>query len=98
MDLAGMETAARRLRSMRRIAGAIAKSSGMEPGATMEPKSMAPFEATINDDFDTPRTISWVEATLRKGAKERDKGKRAEALARASTAMKILGVELLGTP
>jgi cysteinyl-tRNA synthetase len=97
MDLKGMDAAAKRLRAMSREARRIASGIPSDSEALIEPKTLAPFESVMNDDFDTPRAISWVEGVLRKATKERDQGRRASALVSAVSAMKILGVDLVGS-
>lgn len=96
MDLSGMNAAASRLRRMKRAATAIAEGArydAMKPGG---PVRLAPFEAAMNDDFDTPRAITWVERALREARTERDLGRKEATLRAANAAMGILGVELLG--
>ena len=92
MDLSGLRRSSLRLKEMRRVAAAI--SDGLREDMELKPGSMAGFEEAMNDDLDTPRAISWVERTLERGARERTKDRRAEALAAAVAALKVLGVDL----
>ncbi len=93
MDLGGMMTAAKRMKKLQRLAAEIAGSIGKRVRA--KPASLEGFEAAMNDDFDTPRAISWTERTLELAVAENDAGKKREALAAAVEGAHILGVELL---
>ena len=96
MDLSGLGRSSFRLKRMRRLAASI--SNGYEKGVGLKPRSLAGFEEAMNDDLDTPRAISWVERTLERGARERDKNRRAEVLAAAAAALRVLGVDLFEGP
>ena len=96
MDLSGMRTSPLRLKKMRRLAAEISDGLGQVVGP--QPGSMVGFQEAMNDDLDTPRAISWMESTLAKGVRHRDKDKRAEALSAAVAASKVLGVDLFESP
>jgi cysteinyl-tRNA synthetase len=93
MDLKGLDASAKRLKRIRRAARDIARGSESQ---AREPNDLSSFEAALNDDLDTPRAIESVERALEKAARRRDASKRAEALSCATSAMNILGVDLLG--
>jgi cysteinyl-tRNA synthetase len=92
MDLTGLKAASKRLKKMRNLAREASEGSTTEKVAT--PRSLAGFEEAMNDDFDTPRAISWIERTLQSGARAKGSLARAEALAAARSGADILGVEL----
>ena len=96
MDLSGLRKSSLRLEKMRRAAAAI--SDGLGPDVGSKPGSLVGFEEAMNDDLDTPRAISWVEGTLERGARERTKDRRAEALGAAVAALKVLGMDLFEDP
>jgi cysteinyl-tRNA synthetase len=56
-----------------------------------------PFEDALNDDFNSPRALRWVDRVLRTATKQGDPGKASELAWAAVRAMRILGVDLLGT-
>jgi len=90
MGLSGLKTAQGRLREMRSAARRFARSGG---GGG---HSLRSFERALNDDFNSPRAISWAEATLRAAAEEDDLSQSSELALAAVRAMSILGVDLLG--
>lgn len=97
MDLTDMNAAASRLRRMRRAAGEIADAVRFDAEKAGDLAALAQFETSMNDDFDTPHAISWVERRLWEAGKEHDLGKKEARLSAAVAAMGILGVDLLGT-
>ena len=90
MDLSGMWTARRRLSEMRRVARRLVRPE--ENGK----HSLRPFEEALNDDFDSPRAISWAAETLGEAAKEDDPSKSSRIAWGAVRAMSVLGVDLIG--
>ncbi len=94
MDLSGMDEARGRLEKLQRLAAKIAKDSDSQT-TDADPFALAGFRAAMNDDFDTPRAISWIERTLERGALEGEKRKKSEALSAAVSGADILGIELL---
>ena len=91
MSLAGIDAARRRLAEMRRIAGELAGTVGADGG------QLAPFESALNDDFDSPRALRWSEKQLKIAAKEPGARKAKELASSAVSAMRILGVDLVGS-
>ncbi len=96
MDLTGMNAAATRLRRMCRAARKIADATQFDARNRSGLVGLAPFESIMNDDFDTPRAISWVEGALQEAKKGRDEKRRKMRLSAAVAAMGVLGVDLLG--
>ena len=92
MDLSGLKAGQGRLREMRSAARRFASSGGSGG------HSLGPFERALNDDFDSPRAISWAAGTLRAAAKEDDPSRSSRLAWAAVRAMSILGVNLLGEP
>jgi cysteinyl-tRNA synthetase len=90
-DLSGFAAARERLKEMRSLASRFSRPEDGEVG------SLAPFESALDDDFDTPRAVEWAARTLRAAAKKDDQAKAGELARAATTAMSILGVDLLGT-
>ena len=90
MDLSGLRATEGRLREMRSTARRCARSEG-----SGEP-SLGSFERALNDDFDSPRAISWAAGTLRAAAREDDPARSSKLAWAAVRAMSILGVDLLG--
>ena len=90
-DLSGFAAARRRLAELRGVARRLAK-----PGAEIG-HSLEQFEDALNDDFDSPRALKWVEKTLKAAARESDPVKASELAWASTRAMRILGVDLLGT-
>jgi len=90
-DLSGLEGARRRLAEMRDTARRLARSEGSGE------HSLAPFENALNDDFDSPAALKWVERVLRAAAKAGDQSKASGLARTAARAMAILGVDLLET-
>jgi cysteinyl-tRNA synthetase len=88
-DLSGLPTSRRRLRAMRRSAKRFAGEGDADA------KSMARFEDILNDDFDSPGALRWVERTLSVATEETDRGKAAGLARAAMTGMRILGIDLL---
>jgi cysteinyl-tRNA synthetase len=89
MDLSGLGAAQRRLSEMRGAARRFARSGESDE------HSLVSFERALNDDFDSPRAISWAAAALGAAARENDPRSSKFAWA-AVRAMSILGVDLLG--
>ncbi len=94
MGLKGMDAAAERLQAMRRAAEGTVGDVGFDSGKPRGPKRLRPFESAMNDDFDTPRAISWAEKTLKEAERGRDPGRRTTQLESAVAALRILGVDL----
>jgi len=90
MDLAAMGAARRRLREMRNAARRFARAERKGKD------SLIPFEEALNDDFDSPRAISWAAGALRAAAKEDDPSKSSRMAWDAVRAMSVLGVDLIG--
>ena len=90
-DLSGLEATRLRLAEMRDIARRVARSEGSGE------HSLAPFENALNDDFDSPAALKWVERVLRATAKAGDQSKASGLARTAARAMAILGVDLLET-
>jgi cysteinyl-tRNA synthetase len=90
-DLSGFGAARRRLLEMRNIAEGLAKSEVEDEHA------LVPFKDALNDDFNSPRALRWVDRVLRTATKQGDPGKASELAWAAVRAMRILGVDLLGT-
>ena len=89
MDLLGLGVAQRRLSEMRGAAKRLART---EEGGE---HSLEPFERALNDDFDSPRAISWAVGTLRAAAEEDDPLRSSRLAWAAVRAMSVLGVDLL---
>jgi len=89
MDLLGLGVAQRRLSEMR---GAAKRFARTEEGGE---HSLEPFERALNDDFDSPRAISWAVGTLRAAAEEDDPLRSSKLAWAAVRAMSVLGVDLL---
>ena len=87
-DLSGLSAARRRLASIRRMAAEIGNQD-VEEG-----HSLAPFERALNDDFDSPKALRWVEGTLKTATRLGDRAKARELASSAAEAMSILGVDL----
>ncbi|MDE1852316.1 MAG: class I tRNA ligase family protein [Thaumarchaeota archaeon] len=90
-DLSGFVAARRRLAALRKVA----KRFGGPDGGDEQP--LARFERALNDDFDSPRALDWVEATLKAAAKAGDQEKAKDLAWSTVRAMRILGVDLLGS-
>jgi cysteinyl-tRNA synthetase len=90
MSLAGIDAARRRFAEMRLVAERL---GGSDEGNDR----LAPFESALNDDFDSPRALRWSEKQLKTAAKEPDAGKARELASLAVSAMRILGVDLVGS-
>ena len=92
MDLSGLGAAQRRLREMRSTARRLARAGegGEHP--------LGAFERALNDDFDSPRAISWAAMILRTAAGKDDPSRSSTLAWAAVRAMSILGVDLLGEP
>lgn len=90
-DLAGIAEAERRLARLRGLAKRLARPRyrGDYP--------LGSFEDALNDDFDSPRAILLVERWLDAAAKERDSRKAGELAWSAVNALRILGVDLVGS-
>ena len=88
-DLRGLSSARRRLHQMRRMA--------LEIGAAddVDEATMARFERTLNDDFDSPEAINWAERTLRAAQRKTDRETAKRLAGAAVHGMGMLGVELL---
>jgi cysteinyl-tRNA synthetase len=89
-NLAGIDAARRRFASMSRVAREYARR------ADVDDSSVAAFEGALNDDFDSPRALRWSEGRLKAALREKDAGKARELASSAVSAMRILGVDLLG--
>jgi cysteinyl-tRNA synthetase len=89
MGLAGIDSARRRLREMRRVAGRFEV-------VDVDRSELIPFEDALNDDFDSPRALRWSERQLRAATKETDRAKAMKLASSAASAMRILGVDLVG--
>jgi len=90
MSLVGIDTARRRLTEMRRIAR---KLGTVDVGDA----NLGPFESALNDDFDSPRAIRWSEEQLKTAMKMSDVQRAKELASSAVSAMRILGVDLIGS-
>jgi len=90
MSLAGIDRSRRRLAEMRRIARELGASD-------VDDGELGPFESALNDDFDTPGALRWSEIQLKTAAKEADVRKARELASSAVKAMRILGVDLVGS-
>jgi cysteinyl-tRNA synthetase len=95
MDLSGISKAAKRLRDLKRLAGAIARAAGSGAAILV---GIAFFESAMNDDIDTPRAIDSIESRLKRANRERSARAKSAGLAQAASAMGLLGVELIGRP
>ena len=89
MDLLGLGVSQRRLSEMRAAAKRLARPEGDDE------HSLEPFERALNDDFDSPRAISWAVRILRAAEKEDDPSRSSKLAWAAVRAMSVLGVELL---
>lgn len=88
-DLSRFGAARRRLAEMRRIAKEVA---GSGDGTDDELDS---FESALNDDFDAPSAVAWVERALKEAKNVGDREKARGLALSAVRAMRILGVDLL---
>ena len=93
MDLAGIDSAARRLKRLRQMA---MKAGSAVKRATNSVDLPSRFVAAMNDDFDTPRAIDAVESLLGRASADSEPGERASICASAVSAMGVLGVDLIG--
>jgi cysteinyl-tRNA synthetase len=88
-DLSGLGAARKRLADLRRMVKEIG-STGHE-----SEQLPAQFEGALNDDFDSPKALDWVERTLRVAARLGHPEKARELASSAASAMNVLGVDLL---
>jgi cysteinyl-tRNA synthetase len=93
MDLRAMDSAARRLSRMRKLAEAVVGSRK----ALGEPVPPG-FKSAMDDDFDTPRAVDAVERTLKAANRTGDRSGRVDLVSSAATALSLLGVNLVGYP
>jgi len=87
-DLSGLGSARKRLAGLRRMAGELARPD--QQSEQLPPQ----FERALNDDFDSPKALDWVERTLRAAARLGHPGSARELASSAASAMNILGVDL----
>ena len=92
MDLRGLDASVKRFRGMRRLAKELAKGSRRRTRGLALPS----FQASMNDDLDTPVAINSVERSLKEAVRTGSDAQRAEMLSSAVSSMEILGVDLLG--
>lgn len=90
-DLSGMDAAKRAMERMCRAARVLAKPryGGGD--------DLVPFEEALDDDFDSPKAIRWAEGRLKAAAMERDPMVGGRLAWSAVNAMRILGVDLVGS-
>ncbi len=91
-DLSGLVAARRRLAHLRTMAREHLMADREIDHA------IAPFEAALNDDFDSPKALDWVEGTLKSASRLGDRVKARELVSSAASAMNVLGVDLLENP
>lgn len=87
-DLSGLGAARKRLARMRKMAREFGNPDGNEG------QPLAPFEHALNDDFDSPKALDWVERTLRAATETGDRANARELAWSATAAMNVLGVDL----
>ena len=78
-------------RKARKIAGAGPRKLGLRPA-----QGMAPFYEAMDDDFDTPKALEWVQRTV-DAVHDHDSARNDSAKLALSASAEVLGIDFLET-
>jgi cysteinyl-tRNA synthetase len=91
MDLSGLSRAAKRLKKLKSKLRVYTRTTG-----TTYSDILSPFYEAMNDDFDTPTAVTFIEGLAERGSKEKDRDKARILLGAAAQALELLGVVQIG--